>query len=324
MKCPAGCCLLFPFSFFSHLVSCQLSALFDFLGKASSVVKATSPEVCQHCKSPLWSETGSSNCTTCTSGYFKHDGDCLVCPVGAACQYNSTVKTIRVNPGYWRSSQLTQIVHKCPYGLHGCGGGFGYAKTEPHDWDSSLYCNRGYQGPLCAVCAPQSHYFNSDKQACVRCQGPGDLLRASPSLVFTCLLLFLSLVAVAACFVGAGRLREKAERSVQFDNLKRYMEKQYPGKPPEVRNDGSVVFVSREDAPTKQETTITKFVESNIFSTTSTMITKTVHKSKSTTITRITLVPSNKLKVFASFLRKLQVQLKALTSFTQSTLVCST
>jgi hypothetical protein len=90
----------------------------------------------------------------CEAGYYrspKNNLECLPCPVGATCQYNTTIPV--PNYGRWFSKEIGLIYYECKP-LEACGG------------YSELNCSTGYYGPLCARCK-QNYY--KEKAFCVSC-----------------------------------------------------------------------------------------------------------------------------------------------------------
>ena len=73
--------------------------------------------------------------------------------------------------GWWRSANRTEVLFACPFAAS-CGGGNGTGGAA---------CSAGYQGPVCAVCAPLYRRWGS---ACVPCSSTSTY--ALPLLVGRC------------------------------------------------------------------------------------------------------------------------------------------
>jgi hypothetical protein len=137
-----------------------------------------------------------NQCRECPPGSYSFRYDPLhpttqytVCPAFTDCQGSN----ILVSPGYWRFSNTSTEMSKCPFGKAACHGGsgeksakalglsvFSYAATPTiapagsanTTDDSPEGCARGYEGPLCAVCS-EKYYFASTTSKCIACEGNG-------------------------------------------------------------------------------------------------------------------------------------------------------
>jgi hypothetical protein len=122
--------------------------------------------------------TAASSCT-CSKHEFRSgsinpsttyfEGSCLTCPDGTLCEAAAiSTETLPVLPGYWRSSNSSQVVTKCIETLS-CVG------------DS--VCADGHTGPLCSVCAR-----NYEKNVVGVCQGCDDGTKRAANVVYAGLL----------------------------------------------------------------------------------------------------------------------------------------
>lgn len=74
---------------------------------------------CVPCQYSMSSAAGSEECTVCAAGYYLRPGsaastsNCVPCPLGATCRWNTTVATLQVHPGWWRLSNLTATLYDC-------------------------------------------------------------------------------------------------------------------------------------------------------------------------------------------------------------------
>ncbi|KAG5182860.1 hypothetical protein JKP88DRAFT_272830 [Tribonema minus] len=96
------------------------------------------------------STNGDHTCETCD----KHELNCTA--IGL------TVATLPVASGYWRETIDQTDIRTC-WNTAACKGGDG-----GFSWDTAdVYCNDGYMGPYCAVCAPG--YARLPGYRCVEC-----------------------------------------------------------------------------------------------------------------------------------------------------------
>jgi len=155
---------------------------------AGYLAPATATVVCQACPSIYYSSEGSFECTSCLESYYydNADGECYTCPEGSSCDVDgtSTIDTLDLDPGHWRTSSTATFLYNCPLD-HACIGGT----------DSSDYCENGYTGPLCALCA-SDYYFDIDQGGCRLCTSENSTVSAN-LVVFICILF---------CFVLLGAI----------------------------------------------------------------------------------------------------------------------
>ena len=121
----------------------------------------------------------SSICTACPSGSYSFnttDAACSNCITGLQCLGGADVLT---KSGYWRPSNETDSVYRCPYS-EVCLGGL---QSE---------CETGYEGRLCSVCA--SDYLRLGKFQCSPCGSTASTLATGIFLVIACLFLIVYLI----------------------------------------------------------------------------------------------------------------------------------
>lgn len=101
-----------------------------------------------------------TSCIVCDSGKYSLDpkGNCNACPSEAICYGNYTMVP---QPGYWRTSYLTDVFWACPFSA-ACIG-------SPEDMELSYtgYCADGYTGNKCQSCL--GGYSRSGTNECGSC-----------------------------------------------------------------------------------------------------------------------------------------------------------
>ena len=80
-------------------------------------------DACIECPDHTGSPKGSESCMVCDEDYYLRDLDklgeakttdtCEACLTGTTCAWNSTIRTIVVEPGYWRLTDTTTDIHRC-------------------------------------------------------------------------------------------------------------------------------------------------------------------------------------------------------------------
>lgn len=110
------------------------------------------------------------------SGYYRaptrdDQSNCELCPTGATCDPGAEVETLIMDEGYWRLSNKTVDIRRCPYDSDGaftpCRGGV-------TDAEGAL-CVPGtgrHHGPLCKGCG-NGFYFDDMKARCEICPDEG-------------------------------------------------------------------------------------------------------------------------------------------------------
>ena len=97
---------------------------------------------CEECAIGHTSEPGASECTFCLPGFFESpSGDCTFCTERMVCHAKgTTLATLEIKKGYWRSSPESEGIYACPFGdTDACPGGNGTAES---------LCAEGYTGPF--------------------------------------------------------------------------------------------------------------------------------------------------------------------------------
>ena len=113
-------------------------------------------------------------------------GECVECMEGVICDSPGAVlSTLRLKPGFWRSSTASEHIHKCSYGFRACIGGTGGNGT----------CHDGYTGPMCSSCA-RGYFSNANTDKCEDCNS------ASSSKNIDVLLICVFLALVIVGYVG--------------------------------------------------------------------------------------------------------------------------
>ena len=106
----------------------------------------------------------------CDPGFYNddlsgHGVHCATCPIGARCEASGASRLrLPLQPGYWRISNRSADVRRCPDGASaetGCVGTNGSHAAQ---------CKDGLTGPYCRLCLePSGNFFNEEEGACVGC-----------------------------------------------------------------------------------------------------------------------------------------------------------
>ncbi|KAG5183689.1 hypothetical protein JKP88DRAFT_316043 [Tribonema minus] len=129
---------------------------------------------------------------SCGIGFYSPDDNtCALCAdvPGLNCtQSATTIATLPISPGYWRSNTASTVVREC-WNADACSGGRASLSAD----SAAAYCTEGYIGPYCAVCNAALDYAPSSFSAykCERCTA------SSRAATYAALVAFL-LVAIAA------------------------------------------------------------------------------------------------------------------------------
>ena len=141
---------------------------------------------CSFCPHPLSSARGSARCSICMRGFYLRPRgpqaafsaeDCQACPPHADCSsFNTTLRSLGVDPGFWRASTATSRLYACDDSDTCIGSGGATRGLTPRHLDpsnssveKSPYCAEGHSGPLCKLCLDDDHYFSGANGRCVAC-----------------------------------------------------------------------------------------------------------------------------------------------------------
>ena len=179
----------------------------------------TASIVCIICSERTSSAVGSSSCEICEKSYFEDttiDDDskektCKECSVdGFTCDSaGTTLSTLNIDKGYFRISDLShdsRQIRSCPMGSAACAGGTNFSRG------GQSYCNEGYRGPYCAVCA-DDYFYDAALNLCSKCDN------ASVSPTFVSFLLVIAAFAICAAWSSlrrASNLSEKAAKGLDM------------------------------------------------------------------------------------------------------------
>ncbi|CAM9453958.1 unnamed protein product, partial [Chrysoparadoxa australica] len=98
----------------------------------------------------------------CMAKTFSDGGECKACEEGMLCSQDegvgATVRELELTSGYWRGDLTKAKLRECLQPA-ACAGGKAEASED--------YCNPGYTGPYCAVCA--TNYFPAGDRTCKKC-----------------------------------------------------------------------------------------------------------------------------------------------------------
>ena len=132
----------------------------------------------------------TSVCVECASGSYSFntsDLACASCLGGMQCMGGAQVLT---NPGYWRPSNTTDDIFRCPY-------------EEPCLGGLNSDCDTGYEGRLCTVCS--TTYLRLGKFQCAPCGSEAATITRGILIVIGSILLLIYIV------YGALESAEKAK-----------------------------------------------------------------------------------------------------------------
>jgi len=284
-ECPVGQSQPAPGQ--TNCSDCQAGAFNDKQGQAS----------CQDCPGDRFSLRAASSCELCNKGYFfSADKRCKRCDEGVICDVDggSIQQQLTLQKGFWRFTETTDAIHVCPL-LNSCRGG---SSSQVHQrklgdlFDSDIYCEDGYTGPMCAVCNPDGYVFDPDTQQCVDCDQKSLRSRLisskSPFLhlaVITILLTFIS----GMLMICSGRKRQPKDGGL-FSSL--ILPLKLTNDSMREHNNGSISFIKTEQSEVpntcKQKTKSTYMAVAKITKTTTTLTSAT-----ETTRTHITIAPTS-------------------------------
>ena len=93
-------------------------------------------------------------CTVCKDRTFNFDGiECKSCPDGGDCRGGTSLDSL---PGWWRSSEKSELLFSCPV-RESCAAGNATGTSA---------CEEGYEGPVCALCAPGYRHWGGKCSKC--------------------------------------------------------------------------------------------------------------------------------------------------------------
>ena len=129
----------------------------------------------------------NTQCTPCAEGTYVIDPDytCHACPTGGYCPGGSLILPL---PGYWRSSNYSNVVYPCT-NPQVCLG-----NTTETDYMGG--CSEGYYGILCEICA--AGYTNAGNGYCSACPSLGSNIAISLAILvfitFGCTMLIITTI----------------------------------------------------------------------------------------------------------------------------------
>ena len=283
-------------------------------------------------------------CLLCAANYYlpnEVNATCTDCPEGTACNQNgaNTQSALQLEPDFWRVSENSVDILMCPI-PNSCKGDNGsLASLQNREVFGEAYCETGYTGPLCGVCASGA-YFDPAAYACVACEDDGIRgLFSSPTIIIT-IAVFLIMFLSKLCYWMAhrnnyvkqrslGKLAlEEEEKTLNIDDTVMSKEKKanefqilkeklkHHNDSMDVGSDGTITFIKKMDMKTEPPTTVT----------TSTIVTAIAkiekveekHKGIHKTITKRTFLKhSNATLRTLTELEHAEVQIRMLLSYGQ-------
>ena len=148
---------------------------------------------------------GATSCDYCGEGLFlgndifTTDGkNCFDCPAHADCATGTTLETLGVHPGYWRTNPTSPKLKRC-FRESACVGG------------NASQCATGYHKTLCASCEAD-YYHEVSTGECHKC----DSAATRRTRHFFGLHLFLLLLFCASPFVVARFVRTRARKAAKL------------------------------------------------------------------------------------------------------------
>ena len=173
-----------------------------------------SQEVCIPCADNAVADPGSSSVSACkcVKDYYDFiddpgDVECRRCPIGSACEEESghTLASLPLQPGYWRTSNQSSDVKRCPDASSGDASACANMNGQ--------LCRPWTTGPYCRVCnvTDGSRYFDSGQSACVEC---GNTAATSLAALAGIILAVLSLLCWCSVRRPCKRLRSLAYQTL--------------------------------------------------------------------------------------------------------------
>ena len=131
-------------------------------GKYSITRGNPSDSNCINCNLNALSNKDNTDCF-CDNGYYEIEQNghsiCKICPEQATCIKNTTIKTLKIKPGYWRHSLTTVDIREC-FIDNACIGGISNNNLDD-------ICYKGHKGPYCDICL--DNYAKSTDDLCAEC-----------------------------------------------------------------------------------------------------------------------------------------------------------
>ena len=154
-------------------------------------------------------QISASECTECKENTYLIEPSkaCNSCPVGGICTGGSTILP---SAGYWRSSNLSEIVYPCPL-RQACTG-----NTTGYDYAGG--CIKGYYGIMCSSCI--GGYRKLSDGSCGVCPSQSTNIIVSISIAIVILIICIVLVR----FSLTSAFSPKAVHSVYLKILTNYVQ----------------------------------------------------------------------------------------------------
>jgi hypothetical protein len=136
---------------------------------------ATRQNSCTQCSAllPVTLQEGANSSALCTAraGNLVYNGQSVPCPVGTDCSSadGTTVETLVLSHGYWRSTRDTLNVHPCPHPIY-CKGGQISQSSRRALSAADVLCIPHHEGPFCASCEA-SYVKRGADHICALCDG---------------------------------------------------------------------------------------------------------------------------------------------------------
>ena len=163
-------------------------------------------ELCSSFQLGRDSRAGATACDFCGDGLYLADDasatdgkNCFACPAHADCATGTTLETLNVHPGYWRTGPISPKLKRC-FLESACVGG------------NASQCAPGYHKTLCASCE-HNYYREVSTGKCHKCDAAATRrTRHFFGLHLFLLLLFCASPFVVARFLGATRSARRRMR----------------------------------------------------------------------------------------------------------------
>jgi hypothetical protein len=145
---------------------------------------------CKRCPDHAGSGQGASRVEECECnvGYYNNGSaseiKCVLCGTGAVCEVSGVTRaTMPLDAGYWRSSNESTEIKRCPDAAHAsgsaCVGGTGTSAPAAtrRQLGSSNACRASTTGPYCQLCDDEtmdssgSLYYSRSTRTCKECSG---------------------------------------------------------------------------------------------------------------------------------------------------------